>query len=189
MWLINEKECFSNIFLTMQICEQKNEKKNSLGIEFSLFFSHTYDSLKLQKKFRFFVYSFMKYTSTKLRVRYGETDQMGIVYYGNYAQYLEQGRTEWLRELGFSYKWMEANNVQLPVVNLNIDYKAPAHYDDIITITTTLKESPAFKIEFLYKIYNQENKLLITASTALVFVNSVTKKLMKAPDYLLEKLI
>jgi len=131
----------------------------------------------------------MKKTSTKLRVRYGETDQMGIVYYGNYAQYLEQGRTEWLRELGFSYKWMEENNIHLPVINLHIDYKSPAHYDDVITITTTLKNIPTATIEFLYEIHNQDGRLLILGSTALAFVNSTTKKIMRAPDYLLEKLV
>ncbi len=131
----------------------------------------------------------MKKTSTKLRVRYGETDQMGIVYYGNYAQYLEQGRTEWLRELGFSYKWMEEHNIHLPVVNLNIDYKSPAYYDDIITITTTLKNIPTAKIEFSYEIHNEEGRLLIVGSTTLAFVNSITKKIIKAPDYLLEKLM
>jgi len=130
----------------------------------------------------------LKKTYTKLRVRYGETDQMGIVYYGNYADYLEQGRTEWLRTLGFSYKFMEANNIHLPVVNLNIDYKKPALYDDVITITTTLKEIPSVKIEFYYEIHNQDGQLLITATTTLVFVNSSTKKLRKAPEYLLEKL-
>ncbi|WGF92596.1 acyl-CoA thioesterase [Aequorivita marisscotiae] len=130
----------------------------------------------------------MKKTFTDIRVRYGETDQMGVVYYGNYAQYLEQGRTEWLRALGFSYKWMEANNVHLPVVHLNIDYKRPAYYDDIITVKTTLKQIPTVKIEFEYEIYNQSKQLLVTATTILVFVNSTTKKLMKAPDYLLEKL-
>jgi len=130
----------------------------------------------------------LKKTYTKLRVRYGETDQMGIVYYGNYADYLEQGRTEWLRTLGFSYKFMEANNIHLPVVNLNIDYKKPALYDDVITITTTLKEIPTVRIEFYYEIHNQEGKLLITATTTLVFVNSTTNKLRKAPEYLLEKL-
>ena len=130
----------------------------------------------------------MKKTYTKLRVRYGETDQMGIVYYGNYADYLEQGRTEWLRSLGFSYKFMEENNVHLPVINLNIDYKQPALYDDIITITTTLKEIPSVRIEFYYEIHNQGAKLLATATTTLVFVNSTTNKLRKVPDYLLEKL-
>ncbi len=131
----------------------------------------------------------MKKTHTKLRVRYGETDQMGIVYYGNYADYLEQGRTEWLRTLGFSYKFMEANNIHLPVVNLNIDYKKPALYDDVINITTTLKEIPTVRIEFYYEIHNQDGQLLITATTTLVFVNSSTNKLRKAPEYLLEKLI
>ena len=130
----------------------------------------------------------MKKTQTKIRVRYGETDKMGIVYYGNYALYLEEGRTEWLRTLGFSYKYMEAHNVELPVVNLNINFKQPAYYDDLITVTSTLKEIPSVKIEFYYEIHNQEGKLLVTATTTLVFVNSTTKKLMKAPDYLLEKL-
>ena len=130
----------------------------------------------------------MKENRTKLRVRYGETDQMGVVYYGNYAQFLEQGRTEWLRELGFSYKWMEENNIHLPVTNLNIDYKKPAHYDDVITITTRLRKIPTVKIDFDYEIHNEKNELLITASTTLVFVNSTTNKLQKAPEYLLEKL-
>lgn len=130
----------------------------------------------------------MKNTLTHLRVRYGETDQMGVVYYGNYAQYLEQGRTEWLRELGFSYKWMEANNVHLPVVHFSIDYKLPAGYDDLLTIKTSLEKIPTVKIEFQYEIYNESKQLLATATTILVFINSTTKKLMKAPDYLLEKL-
>lgn len=131
----------------------------------------------------------MKKNTTKLRIRYGETDQMGIVYYGNYAQFLEQGRTEWLRELGFSYKWMEANNIHLPVINLNINYKKPAYYDDVITVTTSLKTIPTFKIEFYYEIHNEQNQLLVTASTDLVFMDSTTQKIRKAPDYLLNKLI
>jgi acyl-CoA thioester hydrolase len=130
----------------------------------------------------------LKKTETILRVRYGETDQMGIVYYGNYAQYLEQGRTEWLRDIGFSYKWMEENGIHLPVVNLTIDYKLPAHYDDLITITTTLKKIPTFKIEFCYEIYNQDGQLLVIASTTLVFINSSTNKLRRAPDYLLKRI-
>lgn len=130
----------------------------------------------------------MKKSTTKIRVRYADTDQMGVVYYGNYAQYLEQGRTEWLRELGFSYKWMEENNIQLPVVNLNIDYKRPAKYDDLLTVTTKLKKTPTVKIEFDYEIHNQEEVLLVSATTTLVFIDTETNKLMKAPDYLLEKL-
>lgn len=113
---------------------------------------------------------------------------MGVVYYGNYAQYLEQGRTEWLRELGFSYKWMEANDVQLPVVHFSIDYKLPARYDDLIIVKTSLKKMPSVKIEFYYEIYNESKQLLATANTILVFINSKTKKLMKAPDYLIDRL-
>lgn len=119
-------------------------------------------------------------------MRYAETDQMGVVYYGNYPQYLEQGRTEWLREMGFSYRWMEENGILLPVTELNIQYKAPARYDDVISITTSLKKIPTFKIEFIYQIHNQEGVLLIDASTSLVFINSETNKLIKAPDYLIE---
>jgi len=130
----------------------------------------------------------VKKNITKLRVRYGETDQMGVVYYGNYAQYLEQGRTEWLRELGFSYRWMEENNIKLPVIKLVIDYKLPARYDDEIFITTTLKKLPTVRIEFDYEIHNAEGALLVTASTTLVFVDMQTNKLKRAPDYLLEKL-
>ena len=113
---------------------------------------------------------------------------MGVVYYGNYAAYLEQGRTDWLRAQGFSYKWMEANGVQLPVIKLSIDYKRPAHYDEVIRITTKLRNIPTYKIEFDYEIHNQDNQLLVSAYTALVFVDMETKKLMKSPDYLNQKL-
>ena len=131
----------------------------------------------------------MKNSLTNLRVRYSETDQMGIVYYGNYAQYLEQGRTDWLRSLGFTYKYMEEHQVMLPVINLNIDYKKPAKYDDLLTIKTSLLEIPSVKIKFYYEIQNQNHELLVTATTTLVFLDSITRKLIKAPNYLLEKLL
>ena len=163
-------------------------KKKLFGIDFLVFFSHTVEDSIFKKSSPFLSQIFVKENITNLRVRYGETDQMGVVYYGNYAQYLEQGRTEWLRELGFSYKWMEENNVLLPVTNLNIDFKLPAHYDDVISITTNLKKLPTFKIEFDYQIHNQNGDLLVSASTTLVFINATTNKLMRAPDYLLERL-
>lgn len=130
----------------------------------------------------------MKKKYTKIRVRYGETDQMGVVYHGNYTQYLEQGRTEWLRELGFSYKWMEENNIFLPVVHLTIDFKSPAHYDDVLIVSTRLHKIPTYKIQFDYEIHNESKQLLVTGSTILVFINKTTNKLQKAPDYLLNKL-
>jgi acyl-CoA thioester hydrolase len=131
----------------------------------------------------------LKNSVTKLRVRYSETDQMGIVYYGNYAQYLEQGRTDWLRSLGLTYKFIEEHQVMLPVINLNIDYKKPAKYDDLLTIKTSLLEIPSVKIKFYYEIHNQDDELLVTATTSLVFIDSITRKLIKAPGYLLEKLL
>ena len=130
----------------------------------------------------------MKKNTTQIRVRYADTDQMGIVYYGNYAQYLEQGRTEWLRDLGFSYKWMEENDILLPVIELQIKYKQPARYDDLLNVTTILRKNPTIRIEFDYQIHNQEGVLLVEAFTSLVFKQASTQKLIKAPDYLLEKL-
>ena len=125
---------------------------------------------------------------TKLRVRYGETDQMGYVYYGNYAQYFEVGRVEWLRNLGVSYKSLEDSNIMLPVLNLNINYLKPAKYDDLLTIVTLLKKKPLIKIEFNLEIYNQNNDLLTTGSTTLVFIDMIKNKPTKAPQTLQEKI-
>lgn len=130
----------------------------------------------------------MEFNEISFRVRYGETDQMGIVYYGNYAQYLEIGRVEWLRSLGVSYKWMEENGVMLPVISLQIDYKNSARYDDIITVRTILKKMPSVRIEFDYIILNEEKEILVEANTVLVFMDAHKKKPIKCPEYILEKL-
>jgi acyl-CoA thioester hydrolase len=100
-----------------------------------------------------------------VRVRYAETDQMGVVYHGNYAQYFEMGRVEWLRNLGISYKWMEENGVMLPVVSLELNYKKPARYDDILRIKTKLKSQSTVKIEFDYEIYNAVSYTHLTLPT------------------------
>jgi acyl-CoA thioester hydrolase len=125
---------------------------------------------------------------TTIKVRYAETDQMGVVYHGNYAQYLELGRLEWLSALGISYKEMEANDVMLPVVSLNINYKKPACYDDILTVSTTLVKLPTASIEFVYEIRNSSGELLTTANTKLVFVNKKSNFPMRCPHYILDKL-
>tara|TARA_B100000508_G_C11433524_1_gene264692 strand:+ start:498 stop:914 length:417 start_codon:yes stop_codon:yes gene_type:complete len=130
----------------------------------------------------------MNSTTIQFRVRYAETDQMGFVYHGNYAQYLEMGRIEWLRELGISYKKMEATGIMLPVISLNINYLKPAKYDDLLSLKTTLTKKPMARIEFSYELYNNYKELLTEASTTLVFVNMKTNKPMKAPEYLLKKL-
>ncbi|HLW15216.1 MAG TPA: thioesterase family protein [Flavobacteriaceae bacterium] len=131
----------------------------------------------------------MLHNTIEIRVRYGETDAMGVVYYGNYALFLEQGRTEWLRDLGYTYKGLEDAGIMLPVVNLNIDYKHSARYDELIRVTTRLKEKPTAKITFLYEVHNQEGRLLCNAETTLVFIDKNTSKIRRAPDYLIEKII
>lgn len=128
-----------------------------------------------------------KYT-TSIRVRYSETDQMSVVYHGNYAQFFEIGRTEWLRSIGVTYKYMENSGIMLPVISLSCNFKKSALYDDELTITTYLKKTPSVKIEFDYEITNQNNELICTGNTTLAFINSETKKPMRCPNYILEKL-
>lgn len=130
----------------------------------------------------------MKFDKIQIRVRYGETDQMGIVYHGNYALYLEMGRIEWLRKLGISYKSMEENGIMLPVVFLNINYKKSACYDDVINVKTQLKKAPTARIEFEYEITNEMGEILTTAETTLVFIDMTSNKPVRAPKYILDAL-
>lgn len=122
------------------------------------------------------------------RVRYAETDQMGVVYHGNYAVYFEMGRVEWLRNLGISYKKMEEAGIMLPVVSLTMNYKKPARYDDLLTVTTRFKSQTSVKIEFDYEIHNEKGELLTTGHSVLVFVDMKTGKPTLPPDYITEKL-
>ena len=131
----------------------------------------------------------MKEHEFKVRVRYSETDQMGVVYHGNYAQYFEMGRVEWLRNTGISYKWMEESGIMLPVVCLNINYKKPARYDDLLTVKTIFKSQSTVKIEFDYEIFNESGELLTIANSILVFVDMKTGRPTAPPDYVKEKLL
>lgn len=124
----------------------------------------------------------------ELRVRYAETDQMGMVYYGNYAQYFEVGRVEWLRKFGVSYKSMEEEGILLPVVSLNVRYKKSARYDDVITVKTQLVKLPSRTIEFNYEITNESGEILTLGNTVLVFIDVNTNKPTRCPEYLLDKL-
>lgn len=122
------------------------------------------------------------------RVRYGETDQMGVVYHGNYAQYFELGRTEWLRVLGITYKDMEISGIMLPVIELKTKFLKSAIYDDVLTVETILTKKPMVKIEFDYIIRNEDKDILCTGNTTLAFMNMKTGKPMKCPDMILEKM-
>lgn len=124
-------------------------------------------------------------TTTQVRVRYAETDQMNVVYHGNYAAYFEVARTEAIRNFGITYKAMEAMGVAMPIVELHIKYLRPAHYDDLLTIKTTLKEMPTdHRIEFYHEVYNEENKLLTQGRVVLYFVDTTTKKKCTIPEAL-----
>jgi acyl-CoA thioester hydrolase len=121
---------------------------------------------------------------TKIRVRYGETDQMGYAYYGVYAQYYEVGRVEAMRKIGYSYKEVEEKGILLPVIEFSISYKKPAYYDDEVTVVTTIKEKPSgVKLPFEYACYNSKGELLNTGKVTLVFIQRSTNRPTSIPDW------
>ncbi len=130
----------------------------------------------------------MYISETTIRVRYADTDQMSVVYYGNYAAYFEVGRTESIRQLGFTYKDLEAKGIMMPVVELHAKYLRPAKYDDLLTIRTTLRELPTdHKMEFHTEIFNESKKLLCTGRVVLFFLHISDQKRAKMPADMLEK--
>jgi acyl-CoA thioester hydrolase len=130
------------------------------------------------------------YTSEmQLRVRYAETDQMNVVYHGNYAQYFEVGRVESLRQLGLSYKELEATGVIMPVIEWTAKFLRPARYDDLLTIKTTLKEMPAdHRVEFQQEVYNESGKLLTIGKVLLYFLRSANMEKTNMPEEMKLKL-
>lgn len=127
-------------------------------------------------------------SETDIRVRYGETDQMGYCYYGNYAQYFEVGRVEALRALGHSYRSLEDSGLMLPVLGFQVKYIKPAYYDDLLTIRTIIDELPTVRFAFRYETYNEAGELLNTASTTLVFVDKLSGRPTSPPADLLSAL-
>ena len=122
---------------------------------------------------------------TLIRVRYGETDQMGYVHHGNYPLYYEEGRTEMLRSVGLSYRAMEEKGIIMPVRELQIKFIEPVRYDDLLRVRIILKEMPTAKIHFYYELYNEQDKLVNTGETVLVFVDSKTRKPRRPPEELM----
>jgi len=122
------------------------------------------------------------------RVNYAETDKMGYLYYGRYADYYETGRTESLRALGFVYKEMEDLGIMLPVLELKTNYKKPAFYDEVLEIKTIMTKMPSVRIHFRYEIYNPEKVLINEGETTLVFYDMEQKRPCVCPDDLKEKL-
>ena len=127
--------------------------------------------------------------SHNLRPRYSETDQMGVVYYGNYATYFEVGRVELLRKIGMTYAEMEKAGTMLPVVHMSIDYKKGAVYDEDIILHTTIEELPTRKISFYHHLQNAAGETLVKGKVVLVFVDTKTFKPKYCPESLQELLI
>ncbi len=122
-------------------------------------------------------------STTQLRVRYAETDQMNVVYYGNYAQYFEVGRVECIRQLGYTYKDMEASGVMMPVIELNIKYLRPATYDELITVKTQIRELPKdHRIEFFQEVFNEKGKMLTSGKVLLYFLTMQTWQKTTMPE-------
>lgn len=124
----------------------------------------------------------MYQSETSIRVRYGETDQMAYVYYGNYAMYYEVARVEALRQLGVTYKELEASGIMMPVLENHSKFLGPARYDELLRIVTTIREKPTVKIKFEYEIINEQNKLINQGETLLVFIDIKTGKPVRTPE-------
>jgi acyl-CoA thioester hydrolase len=124
-------------------------------------------------------------SQTQIRVRYAETDQMHVVYHGNYAQYFEVARAESIRQLGFTYGDMERMGVIMPIIELHTKFLRPAHYDDLLTIKVILKEFPVdHRIEFHHEVYNENQKLLTLGRAVLYFIHARTKEKTVIPEAL-----
>lgn len=128
----------------------------------------------------------MIHTKYSLRVRYGETDPMKYVYYGNYAEYLEVARVELFRTLGMSYDEIEKRDIWLPVSEYKIKYLKPALYDEVLEINTYIRKKPGVRIEFDYEIFNEKQEKISEASTTLFFLDAITKKIIKCPEFLMK---
>jgi acyl-CoA thioester hydrolase len=122
------------------------------------------------------------FSSSPIIVRYGETDQMGVVHHSNYLRYFEVARIEWLTQLGVSYQSMEEAGVMMPVIDVQISYKTPARFEDNLTINIHLKEVPLVKMTFLYEVVNQKGELVCIATTSLAFMNASNRRPRRCPE-------
>jgi len=125
--------------------------------------------------------------TTKVRVRYGETDQMGYMYYGNYAEFFEVGRVEMLRSLGLTYSWMEEVGIMMPVLEMKCKYLKPALYDEEISIRVTMEKMPAVKIHFKYELFNEKQDLIHIGETLLAFIDMKRNRPSLPPQEFLDK--
>ena len=155
------------------------KKKEQLLLILNFFFLKLYDVFCLifyTKKLK------IHFISSPLVVRYGETDQMGVVHHSNYLRYFEVARLEWLTQLGVSYNKMEEEGVMMPVISAHIEYKTPARFEDQLRIKIHLKEVPLVKMTFRYEVVNQNDELVCTATTVLAFMNASNRRPHRCPE-------
>lgn len=125
-------------------------------------------------------------SESTIRVRYGETDKMGYLYYGHYPEYFEVSRTDMIRLFGLTYKEIEDHGIIMPVRSLKVDFKLPARYDDLLVVRSSLKELPVIKLDIDYEVINAQNQLICTGNTILAFVDIHTGRPRRAPDFFIQ---
>lgn len=123
---------------------------------------------------------------TKIRVEYHHTDQMGIVHHSNYVKFFEVARTEWLRQAGLTYAEMERRGVMMPIVDVQIKYRQPAYYDELIKVKAIVEEMPMARMTFKYEIRGEDDREIATGLTTLGFIDKTTRRPHRAPAWLLE---
>lgn len=125
---------------------------------------------------------------TQIRVRYGEVDRMGFLYHSHYVEYFDVARSEMMRELGMPNDEIERRGVMLPVLKVEINYKNPAYYDDLLIVRTTIGEMPRVKIKFDYEVFRPSGECITTGSVTLAFMHADTKRACRCPQYLIDNL-
>ena len=176
-----------------QMCVYKSSEKRVFALVKPISFWHINEGENLmlsQCKARIYlkINTSLYQKNTSIRVRYAETDQMGVVYYGIYPQYFEVGRVESLRSLGFPYRKLEEDGVMLPVRSLEVQYKASALYDELLQVRTIIPELPSTRIQFLHEIMNEAGTCITTGKVELVFVNAKSRRPRRPPENLLKAL-
>lgn len=124
----------------------------------------------------------------KLRVEYHHTDQMGIVHHSNYIKFFEAARTEWLRAVGMTYAEMERRGVMMPIVDVHVKYRQPAYYDEVLSVSVFVDELPMARMIFRYEIRGEDGRDVASGTTTLGFIDSVTRRPQRAPEWLMEVL-
>lgn len=124
----------------------------------------------------------------KLRVEYHHTDQMGIVHHSNYIKFFEAARTEWLRAAGMTYAEMERRGVMMPIVDVHVKYRQPAYYDEVLSVSVFVDELPMARMVFRYEIRGEDGRDVASGTTTLGFIDSVTRRPQRAPEWLMEVL-